>query len=103
MSYQVAEVDRVIHEPARLMIMALLFALARADFVYLLRETGLSKGNLSVQLTNLEQAGYLQIEKTFRGKLPLTTCALTPTGRAAFERYRTQVIQLLSTPAPPPG
>jgi DNA-binding HxlR family transcriptional regulator len=97
-SYHVATLDRVIHEPARLMIVALLFSLARADFVYLLRETGLSTGNLSVQLANLEQAGYLRIEKTFRGKLPLTTCALTPEGRAAFDRYRAQVVQLLSAP-----
>lgn len=97
-SYHVAALDRVIHEPARLMIVALLSSLARADFVYLLRETGLSKGNLSVQLSNLEAAGYVQIEKTFRGKVPLTTCTLTPEGRAAFARYRAQVVQLLSAP-----
>jgi DNA-binding transcriptional ArsR family regulator len=97
-SYHVASVDRVIHEPARLMIIALLHSLARADFVYLLRETGLSKGNLSVQLSNLEQAGYVQIEKRFRGKTPLTLCTLTSAGRAAFARYRAHVVHLLSIP-----
>jgi DNA-binding transcriptional ArsR family regulator len=83
-----AELDRTIHEPARLMIVSLLYLVREADFLYLLRETGLSKGNLSSHLTRLEQAGYLKISKTYRGKIPLTLCSLTPAGRAAFQLYR---------------
>ena len=83
-----AEVDRLIHEPARLMIVAILSAVESTDFLYLQRETGLTKGNLSSHLTKLEDAGYVKIEKTYRGKLPLTICRLTQTGQAAFKDYR---------------
>jgi DNA-binding MarR family transcriptional regulator len=82
------EVDRLIHEPARLMIVAILSAVESADFLYLQRETGLTKGNLSSHLTRLEEGGYIQIEKTYRGKLPLTICRLTPAGQKAFQDYR---------------
>jgi DNA-binding transcriptional ArsR family regulator len=82
------EVDRLIHEPARLMIVAILHAVESADFLYLQRETGLTKGNLSSHLSKLEEAGYVEIEKTYQGKLPLTICRLTGKGRAAFEVYR---------------
>ncbi len=85
------EVDRLIHEPARLMIMAILYAAESADFLYLQRETNLTKGNLSSHLSKLEEAGYIQIQKTYQGKLPLTICSLTPCGRQAFENYRKQM------------
>ena len=80
--------DRVIHEPARLMLAALLFSVASADFLFLLKESGLTKGNLSVHLTRLEEAGYVEAEKTFRGKIPHTEYRLTPKGKSAFEQYR---------------
>jgi DNA-binding transcriptional ArsR family regulator len=86
-----AEVDRLIHEPARLAILTILYALESADFLFLLRETGLSKGNLSSHLARLEQARYVSIEKTFRGKLPLTVCRLTLVGRQAYRAYRAQL------------
>jgi DNA-binding MarR family transcriptional regulator len=82
------EVDRLIHEPARLVVVAILHAVENADFLYLQRETGLTKGNLSSHLSKLEEAGYVEIEKTYQGKLPLTICRLTEKGRAAFEAYR---------------
>jgi DNA-binding transcriptional ArsR family regulator len=85
---ELAELDRVIHEPGRLAVVALLSAVAEADFLYLLNETGLTKGNLSSHLAKLESAGYVELEKTYRGKLPLTICRLTAAGRHAFERYR---------------
>lgn len=88
-----AELDRLIHEPARTMIMAILAAVESADFLYLQRETGLTKGNLSAHLTKLEEAGYIAIEKTYRGKIPLTLCSLSPAGRAAFSAYRQQLKQ----------
>ncbi|MHC1782553.1 MAG: winged helix-turn-helix domain-containing protein [Anaerolineaceae bacterium] len=83
-----ADVDRLIHEPARTMIAAILYDLESADFLYLQRETGLTKGNLSAHLSKLEEGGYVKIEKTFRGKIPLTLCSLTEEGRRAFDEYR---------------
>jgi DNA-binding MarR family transcriptional regulator len=92
---ELTDVDRIIHEPARLMIAALLYAAAQADFLYLLNETGLTRGNLSSHLTKLEEAGYIKIEKTFRGKMPQTLCSLTDTGHSAFEAYRKQLGQIV--------
>lgn len=83
-----AGLDRLIHEPGRLAIVALLSAVEEADFLYLLNETGLTKGNLSSHLAKLEAAGYVRIDKTYRQKIPLTLCRLTAAGRTAFERYR---------------
>ncbi len=85
---KLGEVDRVIHEPARLMVVALLAAVKEADFQYLHQATGLTKGNLSVHLSKLEEAGYIKIEKTFRGKYPLTICRLTEQGRETLDKYR---------------
>ena len=83
--------DRVLHSPARLTIVAILSAVEEADFLYLLNESGLTKGNLSTHLSKLEEIGYLEIEKTYRGKIPLTLCRLTKEGRAAFVEYRKQL------------
>lgn len=82
-----SSLDRLIHEPARLMIMTVLFAVDEADFVYLQRECGLTQGNLSSHLSKLEEVGYLTISKTFKGKYPLTLCKLTRKGRQAFDAY----------------
>jgi DNA-binding transcriptional ArsR family regulator len=90
-----SELDRVIHEPARLQIVALLSGAKEADFVFLQRETGLTKGNLSSHLMKLEETGYVVIEKTFRGKIPMTLARLTPEGRAAFHSYRKAMNGLL--------
>jgi DNA-binding MarR family transcriptional regulator len=97
----ITELDRLIHEPARLLILTILLPLAEADFTYLLRETGLTRGNLSSHLSKLEEAGYIEIEKTFRGKVPLTLCRLTPTGEEAFAAYRQALHTLVHhLPAP---
>jgi len=82
-----ATLDRIIHEPARLMIMTVLYAVGEADFLYLQRECGLTQGNLSSHLAKLEDAKYVSIDKTFKGKYPLTICRLTVEGRTAFEAY----------------
>jgi DNA-binding HxlR family transcriptional regulator len=87
--------DRVIHEPARLMLMALLSSVETADFLFLLKESRLTKGNLSVQLSRLEEAGYLEMEKTFRGKIPHTEYRLTQKGKSAFNQYRKSLGSLL--------
>jgi DNA-binding transcriptional ArsR family regulator len=88
--------DRLIHEPARLVIISNLAVVDEADFVFLSRQTGLSAGNISSHMSRLEDAGYVSIEKTFVGKRPRTTYRLTPAGRAAFEEYRSNLNGLLS-------
>jgi len=85
------DLDRVIHEPARLLITAVLATVESADFLYLLHATELTKGNLSSHLMRLEKANYVTIEKTFEGKTPRTICRLTAAGREAFETYRKQM------------
>lgn len=90
------DLDRVIHEPARLLIVALLAGVKESDFLWLQRESGLTKGNLSSHLARLEEAGYIEVEKTFRGKIPLTVLRLTAPGRAAFVEYRKRMNGLLN-------
>ena len=87
----VTDLDRLIHEPARLLIVTILSAVASADFLFLQRETGLTRGNLSAHLSKLEEARYVKIEKTFKGKLPLTVCRLSPAGKKALALYRQQL------------
>jgi len=91
---EIAGFDRLIHEPARLAIMAVLSACESADFTYLENATGLTKGNLSAHLSKLEEGGYLAISKGFKGKYPHTECSLTPEGRRAFASYRKQYLAL---------
>jgi len=92
--------DRLIHEPARLLLVALLAGVEEADFLWLLRESNLTKGNLSSHLAKLEEAGYISVEKTFRGKIPLTLLRLTPAGRQAFEDYKQGMQNLLGKAGP---
>ena len=95
------DLDRVIHEPARLLIVALLSGVMEADFLYLQKQSGLTKGNLSSHIAKLEEAGYVEVEKSFKGKSPLTVLRLTPIGRDAFAFYKETMGQLLSvTPTP---
>jgi DNA-binding MarR family transcriptional regulator len=91
------DLDRLLHEPARLMIATILFSAAEADFLYLLNATGLTRGNLSTHLARLEEAGYVEIEKTYKGKLPRTICRLTDAGRTAFDDYRKQLREIVET------
>ena len=91
------DLDRIIHEPARLLILTILSSVEKADFLFLQRETKLTKGNLSAHLGKLEEVGYIKIEKTFKGKLPLTICNLTANGRKAFAQYRQKLIQFIDT------
>ncbi len=81
------EINKLIHEPARLNIMAHLYVVSSADFLFLERQTGLTKGNLSSHLSKLESAGYVDIEKKFIDKIPRTLIKLTKSGRKAFKTY----------------
>ncbi len=92
---QVAELDRLIHEPARLAVMALLYVIESADFTFLMNQTGLTWGNLSTHMSKLEEAGYLEVEKSFKGRRPNTTLRLTPQGRKAFQEYARKMKQFL--------
>ena len=82
------EIDKIIHEPARLQIMTQLYVVDEADFIYIMRQTGLTWGNLSSHMTKLEDAGYIEVRKEFQGKKPHTILNITSSGRKAFERYR---------------
>jgi DNA-binding MarR family transcriptional regulator len=86
-------VDKVIHEPARLTIMAHLYVVESTDFLFMMRQTGLTFGNLSAHMSKLEGAGYIKIVKEFVGKKPHTMLILTKKGRDAFEEYRKNVTQ----------
>ena len=90
----IADFDRLIHEPARLMIMAHLYVVESADFLFLMRQTRLTWGNLSSHLSKLEDAGYIDVEKEFVGKKPHTMLCLTKEGRAAFRDYRQSMQQV---------
>ena len=94
-SSYVADVDRVVHEPARLMILAYLYVVEAADFTFLLRQTGLTWGNLSAHIVRLEQAGYVAVLKQFIGKKPNSMLRLTDRGREAFRAYRQSMRQIL--------
>jgi DNA-binding MarR family transcriptional regulator len=90
-----AEVDRLVHEPARLMILMVLYTVERADFTFLMNATELTDGNLSSHLSKLEAAGYVEIEKGYAGKKPRTRLRLTAVGRQAVEDYRGTMEQAL--------
>jgi DNA-binding MarR family transcriptional regulator len=94
---QLQPVDKLIHEPARLNIMAHLYVVESADFLFIMRQTGLTFGNLSAHMTKLEQAGYIEIIKEFVGKKPHTMLKLTERGKKAFEDYRTQMKKFYNT------
>lgn len=82
-----AGIDRILHEPARMQVAALLFVVESADFTFVMNQTGLTWGNLSAHLSKLEEAGYVEIEKGYRGKRPNTSLRMTEQGRAAFKGY----------------
>lgn len=81
------DLDRTIHEPARLRILTLLSGLDEADFNFLLNTVGLTKGNLSSHMDKLEKAGYVTIVKSFNGRIPHTDFSITADGREALEKY----------------
>jgi len=90
------EIDTVVHEPARLNIMVQLYVVESADFLFLMRQTGLTFGNLSSHLSKLETAGYVSVKKEFLGKKPHTMLRLTEKGRVAFRRYVQSMKQIFS-------
>jgi DNA-binding MarR family transcriptional regulator len=94
-SGSIPKIDKLIHEPARLSIMAHLYVVESADFLFLMRQTGLTFGNLSSHMTKLESAGYIRVKKEFVGKKPHTMLLLTEKGRTAFQEYQKSMKQML--------
>jgi len=90
-----SEIDRLIHEPARFQVMALLYVIDSADFTFIMNQLGLTWGNLSAHITKLEDGGYLAVEKGFKGKRPQTMLKLTKEGRKAFQAYRQSMRRML--------
>lgn len=91
---ELADLDRLIHEPARLAILTALAACRSADFLYLQRLTGLTKGNLSSHITKLEAAGLVLVDKAFNQKIPLTRLSLTNAGRRGIDQHWRQLERL---------
>ena len=81
------DLDPLLHSQLRLAVVSLLMPLDSAEFTFLKEKTNSTAGNLSVQLDKLSEAGYISIEKSFKGKKPVTTCRITKTGMKAFEEY----------------
>ena len=92
----IPEIDGFIHEAARLRVLALLSVLGRADFMYVLRQSGLSRGNLSVQMQKLEEADIVSVTKELADGRPRTTYALTTNGRKALRAYKKAVSEILN-------
>ncbi len=94
--YTPNSIDKLIHEPARLNIMTRLYVVESADFLFMMRQTGLTFGNLSAHMSKLEEAGYIDIIKEFVGKKPHTMLKLTAKGRKAFDEYRKKMKQFFN-------
>lgn len=92
----VRSINKLIHEPARLLIMSHLYVVESADFLFLMRQTGLTFGNLSSHMSRLEEAGYIDVEKEFIERKPHTVLHLTLEGREAFDDYRRNMSQVFS-------
>lgn len=91
------DLDKLIHEPARLTILAHLYVIESADFLFLMRQTGLTSGNLSSHVSKLEAAGYVEVKKEFINRKPHTMVSLTTEGRAAFDEYKENLKHLLDS------
>ena len=94
---KIVNIDRIVHEPARLLILSYLYVVESADFLFLLRQTDLTKGNLSSHLMKLEKAGYVHVEKKFVEKIPRTLLSLTKEGRKAFHEYSKRMKKIIKT------
>ena len=90
------KLDPILHSELRLAVMSILAGADEADFTYLKKQTGSTSGNLSVQIDKLANAGYIEVEKGFKGKMPRTTCKITPTGQEAFRSYVDALKEYLS-------
>ena len=93
--HPLAGIDPIIHASARLMILTYLYVVEKADYVFLMRLIGMTWGNLATHLNKLEEAGYIQIQKTYNGKKPQSILSMTEKGRTAFRAYKKSMQQVL--------
>ena len=89
------DINKIIHSPARLKILAYLYVVDSVDYVFLLHQTGLTWGNLATHLNKLEKAGYIEVEKTFKDKKPHSMLQMTELGRKAFQKYKQTMQRVL--------
>ena len=94
------KLDPLLHSELRLAVMSILAGVEEADFTYLKKQTGATSGNLSVQLDKLTSAGYIAVEKGFKGKMPRTACRMTPSGQEAFRHYVEALREYLTAQKP---
>ena len=94
------ELDPLLHSQLRLAVMSLLIGAELAEFTWIKEQTGATAGNLSIQITKLKEAGYIEVEKKFRNNYPQTLCAITPLGRERFSEYINALKEYLN---PNPG
>ena len=90
------KLDPLLHSELRLAVMSILSGVESADFTFIKQQTGATSGNLSVQIDKLSAAGYITVEKGFKGKMPRTTCRITPAGQEAFSSYVEALREYLS-------
>lgn len=95
-THPLGNIDRLVHEPSRLQILSRLYVIEACDFLFMQKQTGLTKGNLSSHLAKLEDAGYVEVVKEFDGKRPRTLLRLTPSGRKAFSGHVASLRQWIS-------
>lgn len=93
--HPLVNIDQVIHAPARLMVLTYLYVVESVDYVFLMRLTGLTWGNLATHLNRLEEAGYVEVQKTYNGKKPQSILRMTEEGRTAFKAYKKSMQQVL--------
>ena len=93
--HPLADIDQVIHAPARLMILVTLYVVESLDYVFLKNQTNLSWGNLATHLNKLEDAGYIEITKGYQGKKPHSLIRLTSQGRGEFRNYKKKITGIL--------
>jgi len=90
------KLDPLLHSELRLAVMSILAGVDEAEFTFLKKQTGATSGNLSVQIDKLAAAGYITVEKGYKGRMPCTTCRITPSGRDAFRTYVDALREYLS-------
>ena len=94
-SHPLADIDQIIHAPARLMILVTLYVVESLDYVFLKNQTGLSWGNIATHLNKLENAGYIEVSKGYQGKKPQSLIRLTSQGRDAFKKYKNKLQSIM--------
>ncbi len=91
-----SDINKLIHEPSRLLVVSFLYVLESADFLFIMNQTGMTQGNLSSHMSKLEELGYIEVKKDFVNKRPHTMLSLSKKGRTEFEKYKTTMKQFFT-------